>query len=97
MNKLETLIGLTPAFQRIAYYYLRLGEGVYVPDNGQHPHYNKIIVRELYEFHENPLVSNERSGGLIVEFFKDDRRIRWIEFRCQVVGGGGVPMIKRIK
>ncbi|MGD9209733.1 MAG: hypothetical protein PVI90_03105 [Desulfobacteraceae bacterium] len=75
---------------------MRLGEGVYTP-NDDHPHYNKIIVRELYEFQENPLTLGERSGGLIVEFFRDNRRIRWLEFRCQVVGGGGEPLIKRIK
>jgi hypothetical protein len=96
MSKTESLLGLTPAFQRIAYYYLRLGEGVYTPNDG-HPHYNKIIVRELYEFRENSLTPGERSGGLIVEFFKNNRRIRWLEFRCQVVGGGGEPLIKRIK
>lgn len=97
MNKHETLLGLTPAFQRIAYYYLRLGEGVYTPDNGRHPHYDKVVVRELYEFRENPQIPNERSGGMIVEFFKNTQRIRWLEFRCQVVGGGGERVIRCIK
>ena len=97
MSRTETLLGLNPAFQRIAYYYLRLGDGVYTPDGGNHPHYDKVVVRELYEFKENPRVEGERSGGIIVEFFKDEQRIRWVEFRCQVVGGGGEPIIKRVK
>lgn len=97
MSKAERLLGLTPALQRIAYYYLRLGEGVYTPDGGRHPHYDRVAVRELYEFTENPLVAGERSGGMIVEFFKDNRRVKWIEFRCQVVGGGGDAAIKRVK
>lgn len=97
MSKAERLIGLTPMIKRIAYYYLRLGEGEYTPDGGNHPHYDKIIVRELYEFKENPLVENEHSGGIVVEFFKKKRRIRWVEFRCQVVGGGGETTLKRIK
>lgn len=97
MSKAERIIGLTPMIKRIAYYYLRLGEGEYTPDGGNHPHYDKIIVRELYEFKENPQVEGEHAGGMIVEFFKDGHRVRWIEFRCQVVGGGGDDIIKRVK
>jgi hypothetical protein len=97
VSKAEKIIGLTPMIKRIAYYYLRLGEGEYVPDGGTHPHYNRIVVRELYEFKENPRVSGEHSGGMIVEFFKDKRRVRWVEFRCQVVGGGGEVIIRRVK
>lgn len=97
MSHTERLIGLTPVIKRVAYYYLRLGEGEYVPDGGKHPHYNKIVVRELYEFKENPVVEGEHSGGMVVEFYKDDRRIRWVEFRCQVIGGGGDAIIKRVK
>lgn len=97
MSRSDRIVGLTPMIKRIAYYYLRLGEGTYTPDGGNHPHYDKIVVRELYEFRENPQVPSERAGGMIVEFFKEERRIRWVEFRCQVVGGGGEAVIKRIK
>lgn len=97
MNVTERIIGLTPMIKRIAWYYVRLGEGEYIPDGGNHPHYDKIIVRELYEFKENPLVEGEHSGGMIVEFFRKNQRTRWIEFRCQVVGGGGEVTIKRVK
>jgi hypothetical protein len=97
VNKSERLTGLTPVIKRIAYYYLRLGEGEYTPDGGNHPHYDKIVVRELYDFRENPLVEGEHAGGMVVEFFKGDRRVRWIDFRCQVTGGGGEVIIKRVK
>jgi hypothetical protein len=97
VSKTERLIGLTPMIKRIAYHYLRLGEGIYTPAGGNHPHYDKIVVRELYEFRENPKVEGERAGGMIVEFFKDGHRIRWVDFRCQVTGGGGEVIIKRIK
>ena len=97
MSTAERVIGLTPMIKRIAYYYLRLGEGEYIPDGGNHPHYDRILVRELYEFKENPRVEDEHSGGMIVEFFKNKRRVRWVEFRCQVVGGGGEAVIKRVK
>lgn len=97
MSTTERIIGLTPMIKRIAYYYLRLGEGIYAPDGGNHPHYNRVVVRELYDFRENPKVEGEHAGGMIVEFFKDDRRIRWVDFRCQVIGGGGEAIIKRVK
>jgi hypothetical protein len=97
VSKAERLIGLTPVIKRIAYHYLRLGVGSYIPDGGNHPHYDKIIVRELYDFKENPQVEGEHAGGIIVEFFKDGRRARWVDFRCQVTGGGGEVIIRRVK
>lgn len=86
-SRIERRLGLTPAFLRNAYYYLCLGYGEYRPEG--HAHYNRVVVRQLYEFGENPLVSGERAGGNIVEFYMDSTRVKWIEFRCQVVGGGG--------
>ena len=90
----ELRIGLTPAFKRIAYYYLCLGIGEYYPQN--HPHYNRIVVREFYEFSENPCVTDEYAGGVIVEFYLNNEKIKWIEFRCQVVGGGGRLLLQSI-
>ena len=89
MNKIESRLGLTPALKRIAYYYLCLGFGEYSPNGGKHPHYNKVIVRDFYEFKDDV-------GGVIVEFFKEGRRIRWVEFRNQVVGGGGDSVIQSV-
>ncbi len=97
MSKAEQRLGLTPVIKRIAFHYVKLGVGRYTPDGGNHPHYDRIVVRELYEFKENPTVAGEHSGGVIVEFFKGDRRVRWVEFRCQVVGGGGQPIVRRVK
>lgn len=95
-SKTEMRIGLSPAFLRIAYYYLRLGEGEYTPDGGHHPHYDKVIVRELYEFGENPAMPGEYAGGMTVVFYKDGHRLRFVEFRCQVVGGGGYPIMRSV-
>lgn len=89
----ERRIGLTPAFKRIAYYYVKLGYGEYKPAN--HPHYNRVVVRELYDFKEGS--DEEYAGGIIVEFYRDDHRVKWVEFRCQAVGGGGQDTIKRVK
>lgn len=97
MSHVERIIGLTPVLKRIAWHYVRLGEGSYMPDGGNHPHYDRVVVRELYEFQENPQVEGEHAGGTIVEFFKDSRRVRWVEFRCQVVGGGGEAVLRRVK
>lgn len=93
-SKTEMRLGLNPAFLRIAYYYLRLGEGAYTPEN--HPHYDKVLVRELYEFSENPTVPGEYAGGVVIEFFKDGRRLRFVEFRTQIVGGGGDSIIHSV-
>lgn len=94
-SRAETVLGLTPVLKRMAHYYLCLGYGEYQPQN--HPHYNRVVVRELYEFIENPQTPGEHAGGVLVEFFQDDRRIRWVEFKCQVTGGGGDAVIKRVK
>jgi len=94
-TKAERLIGLTPAFKRIAHYYLCLGYGDYTPEN--HPHYDKVVVRSLYEFSENPRVAGERAGGTVVEFYRGAQRVKWVEFRCQVTGGGGDAVIQRVK
>ena len=83
----ERRLGLTPAFKRTAYYYLCLGVGEYYPEG--HAHYNHVVVRPLYELMENPTVAGEHAGGIVVEFFADLYRVKFVEFRCQVVGGGG--------
>lgn len=94
-RRVETILGLTPAFKRIAHYYLCLGQGNYYPEN--HPHYDHVVVRTLYDFSENPVVPGEYAGGTVVEFFKESRKVKWMEFRCQVTGGGGDDTIKRVK
>ena len=90
----ERRLGLTPAFKRTAYYYLCLGIGEYHPEG--HAHYNRIIVRPLYEFMANPAVADEHAGGIIIEFFDGLYRVKFVEFRCQVVGGGGESVAQLI-
>lgn len=94
LTKAEARLGLTPAFLRIAFYYLRLGEGVYTP--AHHPHYDRVVVRELYEFNENPTTPGEFAGGMVVEFFKATQRVKFVEYRCQCVGAGGESLIKEV-
>jgi hypothetical protein len=93
-NRIETRLGLTPVIKRIAHYYLCLGYGEYFP---KHPHYDRIVVRNLYDFGENPNIPGEHAGGAVVEFFLQGTRTKWVEFRCQVVGGGGIEAIRRVK
>jgi hypothetical protein len=91
----ERRLGLTPIVKRIAFYYLSLGYGTYHPEN--HPHFDTVIVRELYEFMENPSVPGEHAGGTIVEFFSSGQRVKYVEFRCQVVGGGGESVAQPLR
>jgi hypothetical protein len=92
-TKAERRIGLTPAFKRIAYYYVKLGYGKYTPKN--HPHYDMVLVRELYDFKEG--TDGKYAGGIVVEFYLNGQKVKWVEFRCQAVGGGGEDAIKRVK
>jgi hypothetical protein len=94
LSKAEARLGLTPAFLRIAHYYLLLGYGEYYPKH--HPHYDHVVVRLLYDFGENPMVPGEYAGGSVVEFFQGDRRIKFVDFRNQVVGGGGDSLLKEV-
>lgn len=96
MVKADIRLGLTPAFKRIAYHYLLRGVGTHVPVETPHPHYSKVVVRELYEFRENPHDETAHAGGVVVEFFREDRKVRWVEFRCSPVGGGGTPLIRAV-
>lgn len=91
-SRTEQRIGLTAVLLRIAHHYLRLGEGVYTPKD--HPHYDKVVVAPLYPFDENPRVPGEYAGGSVVTFYQNERRVKFVEFRCQCVGGGGEPLLR---
>lgn len=92
-NPNDHLIGITPILIRRAAYYLKLGEGEYQPN---HPHYDKVVVSTSYELAQNPDRPEEWSQGALVAFYKDGRRIRWIEFGCRVVGAGGDPILRKV-
>jgi len=92
-NKEDHLAGITPIVIRRAAYYLSLGEGEYTPS---HPHYDKVVVSKTYDITQNPLDHLEWSMGMIVSFYKDDRRIRWIEFGCRLTGAGGDSILQEV-
>ncbi len=78
---------------RRAAYYLTLGIGEYFPG---HPHYDRVTVEQLYELTQHPENDMEWSVGLAVNFFKNKRRIRWIEFGCRTTGAGGDPILREV-
>lgn len=92
-NKEDHLAGITPIVIRRAAYYLSLGEGEYFPE---HPHYDKVTVERTYDITQNPLDELEWSMGMIVNFHKDGRRVRWIEFGCRLIGAGGDPIVQEV-
>jgi hypothetical protein len=93
MHKVDHLTGITPIVLRRAGYYLALGVGEYFP---KHPHYDKVVVETLYDITPNPLNDTEWSQGMTVSFYKNNRRIRWIDFGCRVTGAGGDQIMKEV-
>lgn len=93
MSKVDHRLGLTPVFKRLAFHYLQKGVGEHKID---HPAYDKVVVRSLYDWStpSNPDVPSQ--GGVAVEFWREGKRLRWVEFGCRVVGGGGDPIIREI-
>lgn len=89
--KTETRLGVTPIFQRLAYSYLCRGFG-------EHPirdwPYDRVVVRELYPWRSNPNDPLEYQGGIVVEFYKNEKRERFVEFGVRRVGAGGHDAIK---
>jgi hypothetical protein len=93
LSKEDHRMGITPILLRRASYYIRLGEGEYEPI---HPHYDKVIVDKIYDLTQNPLDKNQWGMGLRVSFYSKGRRIRWIEFGCNVVGAGGDDLLREV-
>lgn len=90
MTQIETRLGLSNILKRLAYHYVLRGVGEYKIDN---PQYDKVEVKELYPWMPNPEVENEYGAGLVVNFYKDGRRVRYVEFGVRFVGGGGDEII----
>lgn len=95
MTRSETKLGLTPITKRLAYYFVCRGVGSY--EMVDHPYYDRARVEELYPWNPNPQDENEYGAGLRVSFFREGRRIRYVEFNIRCVGGGGQEAIRRIK
>ena len=95
MSQSETILGLTPITKRLAYYFLTRGFGIY--EITDHPLYDKAEVKEFYPWRPNPENSDEYGGAIVVSFYKNERRIRYVEFGIRFIGGGGDDAIRRVK
>lgn len=94
MHRSDHQIGITPIILKRAGYYLSLGVGVYHPN---HPHFDKVVVSSTYSLTANPENDLEWSQGALVAFYKDDRRVRWVDFGCRVTGVGGDSIIREVR
>jgi len=94
MTNIETRLGLTPILKRLAYSYLIRGYGRYPITHGL---YDTVVVAELYDWQVNPADTSAHGAGARVTFYKDNVRIRWVEFGIRFIGGGGDPVIFGIK
>jgi hypothetical protein len=92
MHKEDHRVGITPIVMRRASYYLTLGLGEYFPE---HPHFDKVLVEELYGLKQNPDDEMEWSIGIKVSFYQDGRCIRWVDFGCRTTGAGGDSILLR--
>ncbi len=86
-------IGVTPILMKRAAYYLSLGLGEYLPN---HPHYDRVVVEKLYDIMQNPDSPLEWSTGIVVSFYKEGRKIRWVDFGCRVTGAGGDTILRKV-
>lgn len=94
MKRLDQSIGITPITIKRAAYYLSLGVGEYFPE---HPHFDKVVVHKLYDVMPNPHNDSEWSIGIRVDFYLNQRIVRWIEFGCRLTGAGGDPIFRKVE
>lgn len=93
MSRIEHKLGLTPVLKRLAYHYLKKGVGSH---GIEHPDFDEVCVRELYDWHAPEDRTLPPQGGLVVEFMWMGERVRWVEFGCHAIGGGGEPVIRSV-
>lgn len=93
MSRVDHKLGLTPMLKRRAFHYLLRGAGSYESD---HPAYDKVVVKSLYDWQTPADDALPSQGGVVVEFHKDGKRVRWVEFGCRVIGGGGQPIVREV-
>lgn len=89
----ESRLGLSPVFKRLAWSYVKKGVGSHAIE---HPDYDEVIVRELYEWH-SPTNEMPPQGGLVVDFMWMGERRRWVEFGCHFIGGGGEAILRSVE
>lgn len=91
MSRIEHKLGLTPVLKRLAWFYLKKGLGSHAIE---HPQYDEVIVRELYDWTVPTDVPPQ--GGIVVEFMWLGKRVRWVEFGCHYIGGGGPELMSEV-
>jgi len=96
VSRVEHLLGLSPVFKRLAYYYLRKGVGSHAVEAPYDVFYDEVIVRDLYDWHTPDSAHYPPQGGLVVEFMFQEERVRWAEFGCHYVGGGGQCIMREV-
>ncbi len=94
LRKEDHRIGITPILLRRAAHYLLLGEGTYLTN---HPHFDKVIVKRIYDLKQSALNDAEWGLGVQVSFYQGDHCNRWVEFGCRTVGAGGDEIIKKVE
>ena len=93
MSKVEHLIGVTPVLKRLAFHYLKKGVGSHAID---HFNYDEVVVAELYDWCTPNEKTTPPQGGMVVEFRRLGQRVRWVEFGCHYIGGGGESIIREV-
>ncbi len=96
MSVVERRLGLTPVLQRLAFYYLQKGLGSHVVEHPFDQFYDEVVVRELYAWHSPNDEKVPPQGGIVVEFMSEGARVRWVEFGCHFIGGGGTPVLREV-
>jgi hypothetical protein len=86
MSQSDVRLGLTNVVKRLAYFYLCKGLGKHTI---AHDVYDEVMVSEFDEWKENPADPSEHGAGVRVEFRRQGKRVRWVEFRIRTAGGGG--------
>ena len=93
-TRTEHKLGLTNVFKRVAFHMLLKGLGTH---KSPLPSYDKVVVRELYDF-VSPSGDDSvpSQGGIVVEFYANGRREKWIDFGIRTTGGGGAPILTEV-
>lgn len=96
MSKTETRIGLTNILKRFAYHcFLTFSPGRHaLKDN---PYYDEVEIEEIYPWSPNPENDSEYGAGVSVSFYKNNKKIRFVEFSIRFTGGGGQDIIHLVE
>ena len=81
-------LGITPILVRLAWSYVLKGLGRYYVE---HSDYDNVVVEKLYNWR---IVEGIGQGGFKVKFNRGKETLRYVEFGCRLVGGGGEEIIK---